>query len=576
MKYRLINKNSMEPFAQVLYNRGISPANFVEYANPTDACLIHYSKLDNIESAATVLVTTLQKRKKIYIQVDSDCDGYTSSAALLNYIYRVFPTADIDYGLHPGKEHGIILSSRDFSKYDLVIIPDAGSAQYEEHKALKEMGASVIVIDHHEADRYSDDAIVVNNQLSVGYSNKNLCGVAMVYKFCQCLDDKLGVKHADSMLDLVALGLVADMMSLAEVETRYLIMRGLVNIQNPLVAGLVDKQSYSIDGAVTPIGVAFYIAPLINATIRMGTEIQKDRLFNALLETGAYEFVPSTKRGEKGKLEAVLTQAVRDTGNVRNKQNKERDLGIEKIEQVIQETGADSHKVLLIEAPEGLEKKITGLMANQIMAKYQKPILLLREGDNGLCEGSARGYEKSALKDFKGFLTKTGLFDYTEGHANAFGAGLKKSNFESFLKVADEKLADMDFSPEYRVDFIVGEKDKKEAYDIAKTLGGMKSYWGKDVDESLMVLENIIIRPRDISLMSPDRKPTLKIKVGQMDVIKFKSSKEEYDGLIKDCGAGYIIATVLGTGSLNEWGGNITPQLYVRDFEITGKVPYEF
>ena len=92
----------------------------------------------------------------------------------------------------------------------MVIIPDAGSNQYEEHKKLKENGIDVLVLDHHEASHYSEDAVVVNNQLSESYQNKTLSGVGVVYKFLQYFDSQIGTKDADEALDLVALGMIAE------------------------------------------------------------------------------------------------------------------------------------------------------------------------------------------------------------------------------------------------------------------------------------------------------------------------------------------------------------------------------
>ena len=103
---------------------------------------------------------------------------------------------------------------------DLLIVPDAGSNDYKEHKILSDRGVEVIVLDHHEADKISTDAIIVNNQFH-NYPNKGLSGVGVVYKFCQVLDDTLGVKYADLFLDLVAIGLVGDMMSLLDFETKH-------------------------------------------------------------------------------------------------------------------------------------------------------------------------------------------------------------------------------------------------------------------------------------------------------------------------------------------------------------------
>ena len=88
----------------------------------------------------------------------------------------------------------------------LVIAPDSSSNDYEVHQQLKEKGIDVLVIDHHEADKISENACVINNQLC-DYPTKSLSGVGMVYKFCSYLDSLLNKDYAEQFLDLVALGI---------------------------------------------------------------------------------------------------------------------------------------------------------------------------------------------------------------------------------------------------------------------------------------------------------------------------------------------------------------------------------
>ena len=112
--------------------------------------------------------------------------------------------------MHEGKQHGLndcldYINSHDFK---LVIVPDAGSNDYEAHSALKEKGIKTIILDHHLADKVSEDAIVINNQLC-DYPNKELSGVGVVYQFCRYIDETVNSssKYAQNYLDLVALGL---------------------------------------------------------------------------------------------------------------------------------------------------------------------------------------------------------------------------------------------------------------------------------------------------------------------------------------------------------------------------------
>jgi single-stranded-DNA-specific exonuclease len=92
----------------------------------------------------------------------------------------------------------------------------------------------------------------------------------MVYKFCCYIDELLNVDYAENFVDLVALGMIADMMDMRDFETKHLINIGLENVRNPYFNAMVKKNEFSLGTNLTPIGIAFYVAPYVNATIRMG------------------------------------------------------------------------------------------------------------------------------------------------------------------------------------------------------------------------------------------------------------------------------------------------------------------
>lgn len=142
-------------------------------------------------------------------------------------------------------------------------------------------------MDHHE-QLYDEEGnpvistasntIIINNQLSERYINKSLCGAGVVYKFCEVLDDILNISQAYEYIDLVALGEIADVMDRTTSETNYLMLEGLKNIKNPGLKVLLEAQSFSLKEkakppyiGLTPIDIAFYIAPLLNAITRVGT-----------------------------------------------------------------------------------------------------------------------------------------------------------------------------------------------------------------------------------------------------------------------------------------------------------------
>src|SRR5699024_860227 len=132
LKYELIGKNNLfNPLEQVLINRGVK--NPTEYLKSFEdkSVVNHYSKLKNIDKAVGCLLKHLDRNNKIWIQVDSDFDGFSSSAALINYLKAIDYT-NIEWRLHEGKEHGV-KSKHVPDDADLVIVPDAGSSDYNEH-----------------------------------------------------------------------------------------------------------------------------------------------------------------------------------------------------------------------------------------------------------------------------------------------------------------------------------------------------------------------------------------------------------------------------------------------------------
>ena len=114
MKYQLIKEinPNYSAIEQVLTNRGIPYSEIKHYLNTTDNDINSAEMLgeERLKAAATALLTTIKENKKMLVVVDSDCDGYTSSALLLNYLYDLFPAFiqnNTKYYIHDGKEHGL-------------------------------------------------------------------------------------------------------------------------------------------------------------------------------------------------------------------------------------------------------------------------------------------------------------------------------------------------------------------------------------------------------------------------------------------------------------------------------------
>ena len=567
------------PVEQVLVNRGIPYDQINHYLNTTDNDILDPRLIPHLDEGAKMLIKHISQNDKVLIQVDSDCDGYTSAALLMNYLYCLFPSFvnnNISYRVHMGKQHGIIPDTIP-EDVKLVIAPDSSSNDYEAHEYLNLSGVDVLVIDHHEADHISEYACIINNQLC-DYPTKSLSGVAMVWKFCCYIDMLLKTDHAQKFLDLVALGLVADMMDVRDFETRRLIDKGLQQIRNPYFRGAIDKDQFHFTNEITPIGVAFYIAPLINATTRVGTQEEKLMLFESMLDFRGYELVPSTKRGCKGQAETRVEQACRNCTNIKSRQTKIRDNSLEKIEQIIVNQNLLSNKILIVQLDDLItDRNLTGLIANQLMSEYQRPVLILNkiENEDGTItwEGSGRGYDKSRLKDFRGFLENNKYVMYAEGHANAFGIGIRDKDISAFITSTNSALDGFDFTPIYNVDFIYksDELTPDEVIDIA----GMKSLWGQGVEEAEIAVEGIKVHKDNIRILSPDKNPTLKIMLPNgINFMKFRSSEEEYNKLYSELG--YVTINIVGECERNIWNNKISPQVMIKDYEIVDRANYYF
>ena len=578
MNYKLINPidSNKSIVEQILSNRGIQ--DIQTYLNPNDSVVYNPNLISNMQQGVEMLFRHLGK-DLIYLIVDDDDDGFTSAAIFLNYLYKIVPSiveTNIIYDFHPHKAHGIWLDQIP-QEAKLVIALDSSSNEYDIHEQLFNKGIDVLVIDHHNADKISPFACVINNQLC-DYPTKSLSGAGMVYKFCKYIDNLLNLNYADNFLDLVSLGLTGDVMSLRDLETSYLTRKGLENIQNPFMREMVEKNSYQLGTDITSIGVVFYIVPYINAVARLGTKEEKRILFEAMLDWKALNQIPSTKRGCKGQMEAIVTQAVRMSNNIKNHQNKIRDENIEIINNQIEEKDLLRNKILIIQSTpeEPINRSISGLIANRLVSEYQRPVIILNEYnvDNEIVwEGSARGYEKSQLKDLQTFEQKSNLINWAQGHANAHGLSISNENLFKFIDYCNQELKDVEFTPDYRVDFIWQYSDilAKNILDI----GNLKHLWGKDVEEALVVIKGIRITANNLHLMAKDRNPTLKIDLkDNIKAIKFKSGEEEYNNLYTEQGC--VVIDILCKCEINEYCGNINPQLIIQDYEIVSHQDYFF
>ena len=575
MKCRMENPQILDNYVRNLLSfRGVEDID--DFLNPNKNNLQDPDDLVNISEGAQLYLSNIGDDKRILIIVDSDCDGFTSSAIIYQYTKIIAPTTQIDYWLHNGKEHGLSdhidkLMDEEI-KYDLIILPDSSSNDVEYHNKLKEINTPCLCLDHHQVDvTISDNAIIVNNQISPNYRNKELVGAGVTFQFCRYIDKLLKINRAEDFIDLAALGQIGDMGSVLTLENRYIISRGLKSIKNFMFKSMIEKQDYSMGGKITPISVAFYIVPLINAMIRVGTNEEKDRLFRSFID--GKELVVSHKRGAKGELEKVAIESIRECTNAKSRQTKLIENAEQQIEYKICKYGLLNNKVILVRLEDDmvLPSELNGLLAMKIVAKYKRPAMVLRLGPDGYDKGSMRGVNQSALVSFKDFLNKSGFVE-SMGHDNAAGAIIKDENLSAFHAYANEKLANIDFGENY---YDINFERNVTSPDLDRLITDISRHddiWGQSNNIPLIHVKGLIIEPDEISIIGKNS-DTVKIEKNGITYIKFKA-KDMIEDLSKYSET--INIEIVGEANLNEWGGRTTPQIFIKDYEIKKENIFEF
>ena len=583
MKYNLINENFADNYAvNLMRSRGI--ADLEQYKKPSREFLSSPNNLRNIAAAAGLYIRVVTQGGRVLIVVDSDNDGYTSAAITYQYTKRLNPECHVDYWLHDGKQHGLAdhidkLMDAD-CQYDLIILPDSSSNDAKYHDMLEEIHIPCLILDHHITDeKLSYNAIVVNNQLSPNYENKELTGAGVVYQFCRYVDGVLGHDWADDYLDLAAWGIIGDMGSVLDMENRYIIYTGLSkeHIKNDFLKCLLNKQAYSITGKqgaswddivakVNPISIAFYIVPLVNAMIRVGTMPEKERLFMAFIDGS--QMVPCNKRGAKGTMERVDIESTRECTNAKAKQDKTKLEVVERLEAKIFKHDLLENKILFVrlEDTDRFPSELNGLIAMQLAAKYKKPTIVARLNDQGFDRGSARGMNQSELRDFREFLLGSGMFEYAQGHANAFGISIPDDKLREFHNYANEALKDIDFGENvYDVNFVRSGEDT-DLTNLIIDLASQNGIWGQNNAEPTVCVEHIYVSPRDVRIMGSNQ-DTLKIEYNGISYLKFKAGNLISE-INKYPANANLELTIVGRCNINEWGGRKSPQMFIDDYEI--------
>lgn len=582
----------MTPIGEILASRGISDVE--NFFNISWDCVQSPHDLDYAEAAAERLIRAMRDSEKVAMLVDVDMDGFASSSILTNYFkeqmkeYGSFPDSkmEIVHIFHEKKTHGlsdvnVMRKIRDEIKPTLLIVPDA-SGNGEQYQALVGIGVEVVVMDHHDTNERGDGqkVIVVNNQQSKKYKNKALSGAGVVWQVCRLMDELLPFCCADQYIDLVALGLVADVMDMRYAETRFLTLEGMKpeNMHSPLTS--MAPEMFNNYERMTQHFIGWTLAPAVNAITRIGTSKENELGFGCLLDENMEKMVPNEKRGASGMTEYVR-EAWRIVTNAKGRQDRRRNKLTQMIENLITEEGLADNKVIVlaIDDFEDEYRALSGVVANQLIEEYQRPVVLTFLNDDGDYAGSLRAPgHVEAWENFKDMCEKSGTCRYAAGHQLAAGICIYGDAVQDFIDYFNEKFADIDVEPGHKVDFIF-EADDPRIADLCHEVDACGDIWGTGLEQPLIAIKDVKVGPGTLALWGklPTNK-TLRISLpNDVTAVKFRSSQEEFQSLCLPYTdpPQYYKVNIVGHPEINRFRGYENPQILITDYEVVG-VGYEF
>jgi single-stranded-DNA-specific exonuclease len=433
------NKGYSRLFAQLLSNRGIhNPAQLEEFITADQRLSNDPFLMPDIQKAVTRIYQALLAGENIAVYGDFDADGVTGTAILVKGLSALGGNV-IPYIPHRSIEgHGLkttALEELHKQGIRLVISVDCGITGVAEVKKARNIGLDVIITDHHTplAEIPPAFAIINPKMPNSHYPFTDLAGVGVAFKLVEALYHGMGKdKQQDELMDLVALGTIADMVPLLG-ENRYLAKQGMSLINTAPRLGIKEmiNQTQLNLGGIGQESISWVIAPRLNAA---------GRLDHA---TPSYQLLMTDSTEEAHKLAEWLEQ-----------KNVERQrLTTKVLENAREQVLAQGITPLLIASGSDYPGGILGLVAGKLCEEFYRPAIVIRTGENN-SNGSCRSIPEfdiiAALGEYSSLFTQFG------GHSQAAGFSIPSKKLDQLIdglrQLAGEQLADIELRPHLNID----------------------------------------------------------------------------------------------------------------------------
>ncbi len=421
--------------AQLLWQRGICDRTTLnQFLNPT--IYLPTSGFTAFGQQMNWAIARLKKawetQEKVTIWGDFDADGVTATSVLWEGLLPFFSPETLTYYI-PNRlteSHGLNqqgLERLAAKGVSLVITCDTGSTNLDEIEIAKTLGIDIMITDHHTLPLEDPDVVAILNPryLSKDHPLSSLSGVAVAYKLIESLYESfpdIPNKPAEDLLDLVAIGLIADLVELRG-DCRYLAQIGIQKLaqqlNHPTRPGIAKLLKLCKRTGDRPMDISFGLGPRINAISR----IQGDASF-------AVELLTS----EDEKLCQELARKT-ETANTRRKElQKEMEQDVKRR---VNDLDLSTTGVIIL-ADAQWQAGILGLVAGKIAQEYARPTILLNLDSSGFARGSARSVQQIDLYEL--LRSKQHLLHRFGGHPFAAGLSLKVENLSIFQEAINQQF----------------------------------------------------------------------------------------------------------------------------------------
>ncbi len=536
--------------AKVLINRGINDAGDAKRFIERSVESLHDPfAIKDMDKAVARIKKAIENKEKITVYGDYDVDGITSTAILVSILGRMGAIVNFYIPDRQNEGYGVNCEAIEkIAKDDtkLIITVDTGITAGDEVLFAKSIGVDIIVTDHHECKDTVPEAVAVVNpkRFDCTYPFKELAGVGVAFKLvCALIGENSAKKVLDEYSDIVALGTIADVVSLTG-ENRVIAGVGLEKLKNNPNLGLgeVIKTIGSNPKWNSSAVVSYSIAPRINAAGRMSSAMT------------AVNLLLTDKPWDAADLAMELDRENRE------RQNKESIIFEEAVQMLKKGNFADKKVIIL--AKKGWHHGIIGVVASRICDKFQKSCILISIED-GKCKSSGRSM--GGINLFEGLSACSDILENFGGHAYAAGFSIKEENIPELDRRLNEYAQKVLPSRVTRDIYI---DSRIEIGEI--TLSAIKETevlgpYGVGNKMPLVAVEKAVIS--DIRTLSDGKHCRILIEKDskKIEAIAFGRSHIATDYTVGD------VVDVVGEMNINIYNGQSRVQIILEDIRLSGE-----